>query len=405
MRILFVARAVSIHTARWISQLYGLGWDLHLFDMLGSFPHPELRDITEYSLLFPRKLQPFARGRVSYGHPFFIQHGLDPFPLSLIGYFTRRIFRNRVKRLAKLIQEIKPNVIHSIEMQAESYPLLNTRRHLGGDFPVPWILSSWGSDIFYYRNFPEHLNKIEAVLRACDYFIPDCQRDAALAQQHGFCGEIPGVYPGPGGFHLEEMQKLISHEPVAQRRIIAVKGYQGWAGRALVVLDALCQCADVLKDYEIVVYLADPLVAEKVKRIRRLRQLNIRVMPRSPFQDLIKLFGQARLAISVNITDGTPSAMLEAMTMHAFPIQSNQDSIREWITDGVNGLLIDVNQPDSISHALRRAIRDDDLVETAAQINDHLVYERIDNKVIQPQVIAMYQRIAQKGKPSTGTRQ
>ena len=61
LRILFVAQAVSIHTARWISQVNDQGWDLHLFDMLGSFPHAELGGVTEYSLLFPRRIPAAAR--------------------------------------------------------------------------------------------------------------------------------------------------------------------------------------------------------------------------------------------------------------------------------------------------------------------------------------------------------
>ena len=40
MRVLFVAMADSIHTARWIRQLQGQGWDLHLFpvDTSGGLP-------------------------------------------------------------------------------------------------------------------------------------------------------------------------------------------------------------------------------------------------------------------------------------------------------------------------------------------------------------------------------
>jgi glycosyltransferase involved in cell wall biosynthesis len=403
MRILFVARAVSIHTARWISQVYGQGWDLHLFDLLGSFPHPELRDITEYSLLFPRRIRP-TQGRVSYGHSFFLQHGWDPFPLSLLGYFTRRVFRNRVDRLARLIKDLAPDIIHSIELQAESYPILNVRSLLGGVLPIPWIVSTWGSDIYYYRRFPEHLPKIEAVLSTCDYLIPDCQRDVVLARQHGFGGEIPGVFLGAGGYHLEEMQKYISPGPTATRRIVALKGYHGWAGRALVALEALCRCADVLKNYEIVVYSADPPVEKKVVAIRREGILNIRVMPRSPYDDLLKLLGRARVAIGVSVSDGTPNTMLEAMTMHSFPIQSNPGSISDWINDGVNGLIVDPEDPDSISHALQRAISDDLLVETAIQLNHKLVYEKIDYKIIQPQVVEMYQLVAEHAKAKSGAR-
>jgi hypothetical protein len=48
MRILLVAMANSIHTARWVDQLAGQGWDLHLFPSTDSWieAHPELGNVT-----------------------------------------------------------------------------------------------------------------------------------------------------------------------------------------------------------------------------------------------------------------------------------------------------------------------------------------------------------------------
>jgi glycosyltransferase involved in cell wall biosynthesis len=90
--------------------------------------------------------------------------------------------------------------------------------------------------------------------------------------------------------------------------------------------------------------------------------------------------------------------------MHSFPIQSNPGSISEWINDGVNGLIVDPEDPDSISHALQRAISDDLLVETAIQLNHKLVYEKIDYKIIQPQVVEMYKLVAEHAKTQSRAR-
>src|SRR5215211_2476604 len=207
MRILFVAQAVSIHTARWINQLNEEGWDIYLFDMLGGFPHPELHGITEYSLLFPRHVS--ASEPISYGNRFFLKYGLDPFPLSLLGFFTRRIFRPRVKQLVRVIQKIQPDVIHSMELQTESYKLLDVLRILGGKLPAPWIVTTWGSDIYHFRQFPEHLEKIKKVLANCDYLIPDCTRDEVLARELGFKGSVPMILPGAGGYAISEMRSLV----------------------------------------------------------------------------------------------------------------------------------------------------------------------------------------------------
>ena len=225
MKILFVAQAVSIHTARWISQLSDQGWDLHLFDMLGSFPHPELAGVTEYSLLFPRKTR-VSSGEVRYGHPFFMRHGWDPFPVSLVGFLVRRLFKARVGRLASLIERLRPDVIHSFELQTEGYHLPNAARLLGGSLGAPWIVNTWGSDIFYFQQFPEHLEKIKAILRMCNYLIPDCARDVSLARYYGFAGEVPLILPGSGGYRIEEMRHQMGPGKPSSRRIVMIKNLQ-----------------------------------------------------------------------------------------------------------------------------------------------------------------------------------
>jgi len=391
MRILFVAQAVSPHTARWISQLQDQGWDIHLFDMLGSFPHVELRGITEYSLLLPRKT-PLTKP-ISYGHPFFLKYGLDPFPLSLMGFFTRRIFRNRVQQLMKVIRDVKPDVIHSMEMQSESYPLLEVLDLLGGKLPAPWILTTWGSDIFYYRQFPEHLKKIKKVLANCNYLLPDCIRDEVLARKLGFKGSVPIVLPGAGGYSVSLMRSLIKEQVVSKRRLIMLKGYEGWAGRALNALEALEACSDILSGYEIVVYLASPSVISKVKSIRKSGKLSIRILSRSPHKVMLELFSQARIALAINQTDGVPNAMLEAMTMGAFPIQSDTESTAEWLTHETNGLLVNPENVLSIEQALRRALADDALVDSAAELNFQMISKRLDSTVVKPQVLEMYKSI------------
>lgn len=395
LRILFVAQAVSIHTARWISQLQDQGWDLHLFDMLGSFPHPELSGVTEYSLLYPRRIR-LTTSEPSYGSPFFLRRGWDPFPLSLAGFIVRRLFPERSRRLANLIRRIRPDIIHSMELQTEGYHLLDAADTLGGTLGAPWIATTWGSDIFHFQQFPKHLERIKTLLQRCDYLIPDCHRDEALAREYGFTGTVPLILPGSGGYPLQRMRGLMQAGRIADRRLILLKGYEGWAGRALNALEGLRSCADELGAYEIVVYAVSAAILPKLRELRAQTPLRIRVLPRSPHRTVLELFGGARLAIGVNSTDGVPNAMLEAMTMGAFPIQSDTQSTSEWITDGLNGLLVDPNDPASISAAVRQALANDRLMESAAATNHQILRERLDISVVKPKVLEMYKTIARR---------
>ena len=102
--------------------------------------------------------------------------------------------------------------------------------------------------------------------------------------------------------------------------------------------------------------------------------------------------GRARIAVGIGLADGTPVAMLEAMTMGAFPIQSDTVSTAEWIRDGENGLLVPPKQPEFIAWAIQRALMDDKLVEQAARINADIAAERLDQEMIRPRVIELYKK-------------
>jgi glycosyltransferase involved in cell wall biosynthesis len=103
--------------------------------------------------------------------------------------------------------------------------------------------------------------------------------------------------------------------------------------------------------------------------------------------------GRARVAMGINVSDGTPNAMLEAMVMGALPLQSDTGSTAEWITDGVNGLLVSSEDPGAIEAALRRGLTDDDLVDRAAVNNARLVEERIAMSEITPKVVDAYKKV------------
>jgi len=162
----------------------------------------------------------------------------------------------------------------------------------------------------------------------------------------------------------------------------------------------LRQCADLLRGYTIEVYSAGKKIKLLAAWLARQTGLTVRIIPQSSHIEIIKLMGRARIAIGLSVSDGTPNSMLEAMTLGALPIQSDTISTGEWITDGVNGLLVPPENPDRVAAALRRALVDDELVDRAAQINSQIALERLDYALIQPRVQALYEQVAAGAQPS-----
>jgi glycosyltransferase involved in cell wall biosynthesis len=204
------------------------------------------------------------------------------------------------------------------------------------------------------------------------------------------------VFPGPGGFAVDAMRHHAAVGAVHERRALAIKGNNNevWGGRALFALAAVHRCADLLRDYEIVVYSATPVVEAVVDHMVRTSGLRIACLPPSSYDEIVRLLGRSRVALAISKSDGTPNAMLEAMIMGAFPVQSDTVSTGEWIRDGENGLLVPPEDVDAIERALRRAMQDDALVDSAAPINLEMARERLDASVVRPAVLAMYERVA-----------
>lgn len=389
MRILFVAMAESVHTARWISQLEGQGWDIHLFPSIDwGRTHPDLKNVTIYHSFYGKQIS---------GNRTLKFRGI-PVDSELFASIGRRLLKKmlanyRVWQLKQLIKKLQPDLIHSIEIQAAGYLTLEARKEYRKQFP-PWIVTNYGSDIYLFGRLAEHADRIRAVLAACDYYSCECQRDVHLAKQMGFRGEVLPVLPNTGGFDLTRVAQLKQPGYTSARRFILLKGYQGWAGRGLVGLRAIALCANELQGYRIAIYLATPEVKIAAELLSQSTGLPIDLIPFCPHDEMLRWYGRARIYIGLSISDAISTSLLEAIVMGAFPIQSCTACADEWIVDGEMGFIVPPEDPDPIAAAIRRAVSDDALVDRAAELNARLVRERIDQKIIRPQVIAMYEKVA-----------
>jgi hypothetical protein len=393
MRILIVAMSNSIHTARWIAQLKDTNWDVHLFPSIDhGIIHGRLQNVTFHQRIYAKQLYSKRNVKIS-GIPLcstFIHE-------SIRNIFKKNFPRQNPKLLRKVISEIKPDIIHSCEMQHAGYLTLTAKISYKGKFP-PWIVGNWGSDISLFGRIVSHADKIRRVLASCDYYHCECQRDVGLARDFGFKGETLPVSPVSGGFDIKSMRSLRQPGLTSRRKVIALKGYQSWAGRALVGLRAIELCADLLYDYRIIIYLANPdvkLAAELVSHSTGI-QFEFKFPGRS-HEEILQIHGSARISIGLSIGDAISTSLLEAMIMGSFPIQSDTGCGDEWITDGENGLLVHPNSPEDVADALRQALQDDELVDRAAEINAGLTETRVDQSIVQPMVIDMYQKVAQQG--------
>jgi glycosyltransferase involved in cell wall biosynthesis len=461
MRILFVSIQNSPHTARWIKCIASAGWDLHMFGIDHNPPNKLLRGVTLHIPSVSKgKVQPPARpgfkdrvrrfldiarsdpgegisiarrklstlasrsvAKLQSGGPAGtpgVEHG-DHEPVRLTWFEPTKMIElgsryrfgetgaecdalHGPESLAEVIERVKPDLIHSMEFQHCAYLVLAARDKMGARGFPPWLATNWGSDIFLFGRDPNHAPMIRRVLEAANLYSCECHRDVPLAREFGYRGPDLPVLPNSGAMDLVKLSELRTNVPPSQRKKIMVKGYDHFAGRAMISLSVLERLAHRLMGYEVIMYSVSARPRARALELKAEGKLNIRIIDYTEHEEILSCFAQSRLYLGVSISDAISTSVLEAMAMGCFPIQTDTSCCEEWFEDGIGGFSVPVDEA-VIAEKVERALLDDSLVDTAEQTNRLIIETRLSHEVIHPQVMEFYRQAsifceeARKGAP------
>lgn len=426
-RILFVAMQGSIHVARWIQLMREFGWDLHLFPLDTDPVNRSLSGVTVhmpveagsssdqyYTTMAAANAAPASSPRRAFGwrpaaapaaqeqrikvdvvRPTLADLGgiatLTEAPAVRLGeseMAAPHLFGPSV--LASVIRRVQPDFIHSMEFQHAAYLVLKTKEIYGEGFPK-WLATNWGSDIYYFGRQDDHAAQIRRVLASIDLYSCECRRDLKLARDFGYTGPELPVLTNTGGFDLDHLAALRTGWPPSKRKRIMIKGYQHFAGRALTALKVVERHADLLKDYEVVLYSVSPEPRKRALEMIRDLGMNIRIATHCHHDEILMTMGTARLYMGISISDAISTSVLESMAMGAFPIQTNTSCCDEWFKDGEGGFIVSPDDEEQISDRFRRALTEDDLVDRAAIINQQAIETRLDVRALAPRLKDFYE--------------
>jgi len=286
---------------------------------------------------------------------------------NLLGIRWRSFF------LAHFIVRNKPGIIHFHEMQHGAYIYNYIYNFKKIPSNIRKIISTWGSDLILYSWKSEHVQQIKTCLAWADIVTAERQEELVDAQRLGFTGDFRAPMYITVGQNSSESQVQIKP---SLRNTILVKGHQSDTGRALNVLKAISQLSSQLNEFEILVYSAPNVVQIQVDRLRNKHKINIRVLPKVSHTEMCNLFYQARVSISVAVSDGLPGVLVEAMQAGAFPIQSANSAGKDFIVHGRNGFLVDPWNIESIRDSINTSITDNVLVDRASTLNRTILREK-----------------------------
>lgn len=380
-KILIIGMADSVHLANWIQNMRSLSVKVTL---VSSSPHRrihpkivEIMDSSDQSGLM-LSMPDWSR---NFGFLLWI---LDRF-------LAERLRGLLVKRL---IQELKPDLVHAIEFQHAGYILLQAlAKPLPGKAPLI-MTSNYGSDIYWFQRFPNHKKKISNLLKISDRYTSECKRDISLAEKLGFDG-ISDLIPNTGGISEKSIKDSPNHSKASSRKLILIKGYQNRFGQALQGVVSLYRLRKRLAYFEVVSISTNLLTAFALMLLKHMSGLRVAFHLKGALahDEVLTLMSKARIYVGLSKSDGISTSLLEAMAMGAFPIQTGTSCASEWISDGTSGAIVSLGNGKKLDGWINRALSDDCLVDTAQSINGSEVFFRYRRALVASNVQKLYLRV------------
>ena len=405
MHILMVADGRSPITKAWIRDLIATGYEVSL---VSSYPCEKPHAVRDLYIL-PVGFSQFGGAQVSSGNGDKSALNFHPL-LNLLKKYRSRFLALRYwvaplslawyqPQLRRLIRKIVPDVVHALRIPYEGMLSLAT------PINIPLVVSIWGNDLTLHapKNFLMR-SLTRRVLQRADALITDVQRDLALAKKWGFDLETKPnmVALTSGGIDLAVMasiqyadtDKIIGGIPENCPVIINPRGIRPgyvrndtffaaipiflrlWQGDVLFVCPSMAgqpQAEQWVSDYGI--------------------SRNVRLLPFLSQQQLWMLFKRSVIMTSITTHDGTPNSLLESISLGSFPIVGDIESLREWVVDGENGLLVNPDDAEALAHAWIRALKDDELRKNAGIRNLELLRQKADRNKMRSERDRLYSQI------------
>jgi glycosyltransferase involved in cell wall biosynthesis len=395
MRLLFVADGRSPITMNWLSYLMDSGHEVHL---VSSYPCAQEMRLSSVHILpvafgalagdvpafptsgrlgLPAQARRLARNAMPSAWRTRLRQWLGPFSLSKAAAELERIWR-----------EIQPELVHAMRIPYEG--MLAAKAELS----TPLIISVWGNDFTLHAPSTTLTRRYtrQTLQRAAALHV-DCHRDLRLAQEWGYAKEKPAiVLPTSGGIQAEIFYRGSQSERFT---VINPRGF-----RAYVRNDTFFQSIPIVLNRHPQVEFLCPAMESEVRAVQWLAKLKIEgsvhLLPRQSRLQMADLFRRSQVVVSPTTHDGTPNTLLEAMACGCFPVAGDLESLREWISPGVNGLLVDPGDSRALAGSICEALENPALRQQAAEHNARLIADRADYQKVMTSAVQFYRDLLGK---------
>jgi glycosyltransferase involved in cell wall biosynthesis len=334
-KILILGEAAAVHTCRWVRHFRQRGWTVRWLS------YPPTPDDLGVETIPQRGL-----------------HKAVAIPLN-------------VRHVRRVIDEFQPDVISALFLPDYGWLACMCGRR-------PLAVSAWGSDVLLSpKKSRWHRRRIEYVLRNADLLFADAEFLGERMRELGAVANKLRIIPlGVDDSWLAAGEDIEMAEQTLTR-VVSTRRLESLYNVETLVRTAAHLNSEVHGLYRFMI-VGDGSQRPSLERLADQGGVGESVdFAGTISEDEMKTrLKDAAIYVSCSTSDGTSVSLLEAMAAGCVPIVTDLPGNREWIEDGVNGILFSVGDAEALVHAVQSVAKRRSWWPKVRQRNRRIIEER-----------------------------
>ena len=293
---------------------------------------------------------------------------------------------NQIVHIRKLVDEISPDIIHSHSLWYPGYLGV----HIKG---YPFVLTVLNGDVLWTKDDVDQYTSLYTKMRTkwgikkADIITGVSEELVNACIRHG--ADKDKVYVMRRGVDLtkfnysrDKAEIRLNLKLSENSKIVLSPRNTGWMYNLDKIIKTIPQVISKVED----VYFVFIWHGHNADKERDLTNLATELGVQHAIKfvgfvnyDLVALYHKAAdVMVSVSQYDSGPQALQEAMACENVPVISDLPCVREWISDGWNGILVNPNDVDQIADSITRLLQNEEMRKLFAERNWKLIQEKGD---------------------------
>jgi len=366
MKILMLADPYEPHTIKWVDALTGRGLEVILFSFVCGNPQ-----------LYSRHEQVA-----------FCDCGLSRAVVTnRDGHLSKLSYLRALPRLRKLIRQHQPDILHA--HYASGYGFIGALTGF-----QPFVLSAWGSDVLYFPGLSFlHKGLIRFVLRKARKICSTSHYMVPAIESLG--GTDPEVIPfgvDTGVFYRE-------HQPVSREEVVlgSIKNLKPEYS-IHTILQVYQRVRQMLPRHKMRLKLVgDGSQRGKLEQLARSLGVadEVEFMGHQPYQDIVRYHNMLDIYINLSEMESFGVSVLEASCCERPVVASDTGGLREVVSHGNTGYLVEPGNVEQAAQAVRELMLDPELRQRMGKNGRQWVNQRYSFSQSLDKMINIYKKVLQ----------